>query len=347
LNTAVAAAAAQATLDTAKAKAKTPPTVKRNVWGSYVDELVSYTVKKPRKIATRYYAHANNLYSIAATTNASGQVVERYSYNAYGVQTVRNSANAVISKSAVGQDRGFTSYKLDGETGLYFARARMYSVKLGRFIGRDAGPSLDDEYLLRRNGFNFSESDEDHIDDVLETPEVGWGYYDGFNAYSANFIPNAVDPFGTVTCHIYVFLHADRGRAGRLVVQDANRRPIWRTPVRGQGTGGNAMNHNGDTPIGDYSAAIMNARGRGPDSSYGAHRRVALTPLRGPALAAARAGRTDLRIHGGRMNRGTPSRPCNTNGCLRVWEPEMEILIDTMETCPGCTAWIVHVFEGP
>ena len=104
----------------------------------------------------------NHLYSVSAITNLAGQVVERYSYNAYGVRTVKNPANVVIAKSAVGNDRGFTSYKLDGETGLYAARARMYSAKLGRFIGRDK-----------------------------------LGYADSYSLYMAFFSPNYVDPYGT------------------------------------------------------------------------------------------------------------------------------------------------------
>ena len=100
-NARVQAAAVQATHDTAKPKAKTPPTVKRNVWGTYVDELVSYTVKKPRKSPTRFYAHANHLYSVVAITSATGSVVERWSYNAYGVPTIKNSANATIATAIV------------------------------------------------------------------------------------------------------------------------------------------------------------------------------------------------------------------------------------------------------
>ena len=100
------------------------------------DELVSYTVKKPRKSPTRYFVHSNNLFSVAATTNASGQVVEKYSYSAYGVQYLKNSTNSSLSKSAIGQSRGFTGYAFDIETGLYYARTRMYAPKAGRFIDR-------------------------------------------------------------------------------------------------------------------------------------------------------------------------------------------------------------------
>ena len=126
------------------------------------DQLVSYTVTKPRKSPTRYYAHSNSLYSLAAITNTAGQVVERYAYNAYGVQTIRNSSNATLAKSAVGNDRGFTGYQLDSESALMYARARMYSANLGRFIGRD-----------------------------------NWQYIEGYSLYSAYYVPNAVDPNGT------------------------------------------------------------------------------------------------------------------------------------------------------
>lgn len=107
---------------------------------------------------------SNHLYSVAATTDATGSVVERYSYNAYGARTVKDAANVVLMKSAVGQDRGFTGYRFDGETGLYFARARWYSPKLGRFVSRD--PS---EYI------------------------------DGFSLYPAYFAPNKLDSTGLAT----------------------------------------------------------------------------------------------------------------------------------------------------
>jgi hypothetical protein len=110
----------QATHDTAKPKAKVPPVVKRNVWGTYVDELVSYTVKKPRKIATRYYAQANHLYSPSAVTNSAGQVVSRFSYDAYGKQSILNAAGSgVVASDPAELGHGFTCYVADNETGLF------------------------------------------------------------------------------------------------------------------------------------------------------------------------------------------------------------------------------------
>jgi len=165
----LAALVEQATTQTAATVQST--TAKRQyVFGSYVDELVSYTVG-----TTRYFVHANHLYSPSAITNASGVVVERMRYDAYGKQTVTNAAGTVtLGQSAVGQTRGFTGYILDQETGLYHARARMYSSGLGRFVSRDP-----------------------------------LGYVDGASLYPAFFSPNSLDPFGLEDCSCckaYVFI---------------------------------------------------------------------------------------------------------------------------------------------
>ena len=113
---------------------------------------------------------------MSAITNLAGQVVERYSYNAYGVRTVKNPANVVIAKSVVGNDRGFTSYKLDGESSLAYARGRMFSPRLGRFI------SIDKK-----------------------------GYINGLNQYSAYFIPNFLDPTGSSSVNYDISFVADGG----------------------------------------------------------------------------------------------------------------------------------------
>jgi RHS repeat-associated protein len=97
-----------------------------------------------------------------AVVGGAGLVVEKYTYSAYGKQTITAGiGGAVRAKSAVGFDRGFTGYIADTETGLLHARARQYSPTLGRFIGRDPA-----------------------------------GYIDGRGLYAGYFVSIGVDPFG-------------------------------------------------------------------------------------------------------------------------------------------------------
>ena len=154
-----------------------------NVYGTYVDELLGYRVQNSvgaYATKTQFWANSNHLYSIAAITDSAGAVRERYRYNAYGVQTVMTSSSIPVPKSRIGQDRGFTGYKLDGETGNYFARARMYSAKLGRFIARD----------VRK-------------------------YIDGYNLYRGYFAPNGLDPTGLTDIKVG-FLGAAQDLGGDL-----------------------------------------------------------------------------------------------------------------------------------
>jgi RHS repeat-associated protein len=117
----------------------------------------------------RFYAHANHLYSVAALTNQSGVVVERYRYDTYGNRTVL-AADGVTTRavSSYNQQVGFTGRYLDKETGLWFFRARYYSGSLGRFIGRDP-----------------------------------LGYVDGMGLYAAYFVPTKLDPKGLKTLGDY------------------------------------------------------------------------------------------------------------------------------------------------
>lgn len=134
--------------------------MKQYVHGSYVDEVLGY-VTTSAGVTNRYVVHGNHLYSPYAVTDSTGAVVERYRYDAYGTRTVTTAGGTVLPKSTIGFQRGFTGYQLDEETGLYYARKRMYSPGLGRFISRDPA-----------------------------------GYVDGKSLYSGYMVPNYLDPFG-------------------------------------------------------------------------------------------------------------------------------------------------------
>ena len=157
----VQAAAVQATHDTGKPKAKMPPMVKRSFFASYVDDISGYTIQKPRHAPQTYWVASNHLFSPAAVTNSSAQVVSRYTYDTYGKQTIRNGAGTIVSEDVSLMGRGFTGYSQCSEIGSYYARARMYSPRLGRFVNRDP-----------------------------------MGYVDGYSLYNAFFAPNKTDSTG-------------------------------------------------------------------------------------------------------------------------------------------------------
>ena len=126
----------------------------------------SQTKAVPMVQATSKY-HANHLYSVAALTSAAGGVVERYAYGAYGQRVVLNADGSLKEGVAV-QDYGFTGRELDGETGLWYFRARYFDDSLGRFFGRDP-----------------------------------LGYVDGYSMYRGYFVPRGMDPSGTWTCAVH------------------------------------------------------------------------------------------------------------------------------------------------
>jgi len=147
------------------------------VCGSYVD--------KPQMMKAgqnKYYFATNHLYSVAALTDSTGAVVERYKYDAYGRQGIMNQ-NGTVSYCPSDYGNfigfiGFTGRYHDWETGLFYFRARMYDTELGRFIGRDP---------IRENPSMANAMD---------------GYQSGMSMYSAYFIPNAIDSFGLQTVNV-------------------------------------------------------------------------------------------------------------------------------------------------
>ena len=98
-------------------------------------------------------------------TDESGNVAERYAYDAYGVPTILNAAaTQVLATSAENNRFMYTGQQWDEDLGLYSFKGRMYDPWSGRFCSRDP-----------------------------------IGYSDGLNLYRAYFVPSMTDPFGTLS----------------------------------------------------------------------------------------------------------------------------------------------------
>ena len=102
-------------------------------YGSSIDEILTMD----NFSGQRYYYHTDALDSIDAITVADSDVVERYSYDAYGQPYFSDSSGNEISQSAIGNPYLFTAREYDDKSSLYYYRTRYLHSKLGRFTSRD------------------------------------------------------------------------------------------------------------------------------------------------------------------------------------------------------------------
>jgi len=94
-----------------------------------------------------YYATDANWNVTALVDAATGNVVERYMYDAYGKVTILDGTSGGQTDWAtdadqicdVANDVLFAGYRFDSETGLYATDRRIYHATLGRWLGRDSG----------------------------------------------------------------------------------------------------------------------------------------------------------------------------------------------------------------
>ncbi len=107
------------------------------------------------------YLTSDNLGTPRINTDRDGNVVSRSDYMPYGEEIVGLGGRSSDGKYIVDDVRlGFTGYEKDGETGLSYAKARMYSDALGRFASVDpmalkkaflSNPQNTNRYAYTRN----------------------------------------------------------------------------------------------------------------------------------------------------------------------------------------------------
>jgi RHS repeat-associated protein len=132
------------------------------VYGAYIDEILTMD-----RGGQTYYYHQNEIHSVLAITNSSGNPVERYNYcggntlqcgDPYGSVTIYDGSFNPIPQnawgtahSAIGNPWLFTGRQFEEETGLYYYRARHYDPVKGRFLERDGPESATNLYEYVRS----------------------------------------------------------------------------------------------------------------------------------------------------------------------------------------------------
>ena len=84
-----------------------------------------------------FYPHADRLGSTVALSNATAQVVERYSYDSWGKRRLLDSTEASAPFATSVLRRGFTGHEMLDEVGLVHMNGRIYDPNLGRFLSAD------------------------------------------------------------------------------------------------------------------------------------------------------------------------------------------------------------------
>ncbi|MFT3765275.1 MAG: FG-GAP-like repeat-containing protein [Minicystis sp.] len=110
--------------------------VERRYYIRSPERVVAVVTRLGTAAGTPVYLHTDNIGSVDAITDATGKVIERRSYDAFGAR--RGPAwSAPPAAFAPATTKGFTGHEADEELGLVNMKGRVYDPKLGRFLTPD------------------------------------------------------------------------------------------------------------------------------------------------------------------------------------------------------------------
>ena len=125
--------------------------IARNLYGKGIDEIVMRTDPAVNGNQAFYFQqdHEGSTTHVTNLNNGSGQIIERYRYDVFGLPTIYAPDWTVRTGSSYGNRFLFTGREYDGAW-VYEYRARLYHSGLGRFMSED--PKLFDagDYNLFR-----------------------------------------------------------------------------------------------------------------------------------------------------------------------------------------------------
>jgi RHS repeat-associated protein len=133
------------------------------VWGlRYIDDLILR-----EKGEERLYSLADPNWNVIAISDSTGDIQERYVYDAFGKQNIFNANFTAKADTEFNWNRAFTGQVIDSETGWMLYRNRYYSTEFGRFVNRDPieyESGLNLYRYVNNNTQNYL--DPDGLDDI-------------------------------------------------------------------------------------------------------------------------------------------------------------------------------------
>jgi RHS repeat-associated protein len=144
--------------------------LKQYIYGNGIDEVIRVDINESGNF-TPYYFHSNGIGSVTAITDQNGQLVERISYDLYGMPTFTDYRTdpqnpEVVGSSVIGNELLFQSRRYEKETNLIYFRARYYDPIMGRFLSVDPLGYKDSMNLYQsfnQNPVNFVDPFGDKI----------------------------------------------------------------------------------------------------------------------------------------------------------------------------------------
>jgi len=109
--------------------------IRTYTYGGGIDNILAMTIYDTE--TNTYLYLKGHQGSVIALTDDTGEIVESYTYNAWGRITVYNETGFVIEKSAYDNRYTWQGREYSYNTGLYYFRARTYCPVLGRWLSKD------------------------------------------------------------------------------------------------------------------------------------------------------------------------------------------------------------------